>query len=243
MLPPGMELLAGLLAGGVVALLAQALPTLQLQGGPAAWLAGLKGGSHALRFQRVLLLGLTTALLYLLMSGSADPHAPGLQITRLAWVPLFVLIAVIDIEHRRVLPVVLLPALLFATLEALTAGRLAVALAGGVAGTLLGGGMALGGRLYQRALYHRRNILLRETAFGGGDVLLAGLCGTLAGWPLVAPALLFAVFSAGAVAALLLAAGRVSTRSALPYAPFLLGGTLLALRFPAASAQLLRSFG
>ncbi len=153
------------------------------------------------------------------------------------------LIAVIDIEERRVLPVVLLPAALFALLEAWAAQGLASALAGVCAGALPGFAMYLGGQQYQRALSKWRGIQLQEVPFGGGDVMLAGLCGLVVGWPNILFALLLAVFSAGAIALLLLATGRVTVRSAMPYAPFLLGGTVFVMRFPEVSGNLLRLSG
>jgi leader peptidase (prepilin peptidase) / N-methyltransferase len=67
---------------------------------------------------------------------------------------------------------------------------------------------------------------------GGGDIKLAGLVGLALGW-LGWPALLGGAilgFVLAAVASLaLLAARRVTMRSAISFGPFLLGGALLAI--------------
>ena len=170
-----------------------------------------------------------TVLLLRLMAGGPGEDERMHALSRFAWAPLFALIGVIDIEERRVLPGALAAAAALATMEALATERIAGALAGGLAGALTGCGMTLGGQLYLRA--RRRHGVQREgPAFGGGDVLLAGVCGLMVGWPQILAALAVAVFSAGAAALMLLAAGRVSLRSALPYAPFLLLGTLVVMR-------------
>ncbi len=155
------------------------------------------------------------------------------------WLAALLLIAVIDIEQKRILPAVLLPTCLFALLPAALEGTAVTTLAGGLAGLCLASCMYLGGLIYRHDMQRRRGINLSETPFGGGDVLLAGLCGLLCGWPRILAALLLAIFSAGLWALALLALKRASLRSTLPYAPFLLTGTVLTLRFPQAVASLL----
>jgi leader peptidase (prepilin peptidase)/N-methyltransferase len=74
--------------------------------------------------------------------------------------------------------------------------------------------------------------LARPGQLGGGDIKLAGLVGLVLGW-LGWPALLSGAvlgFALSAVASLaLLAARRVTMRSAISFGPFLLGGALLAI--------------
>jgi leader peptidase (prepilin peptidase) / N-methyltransferase len=74
--------------------------------------------------------------------------------------------------------------------------------------------------------------IARPGQLGGGDVKLAGLVGLVLGW-LGWPALLSGTilgFVLAAVASMaLLAARRVTMRSAISFGPFLLGGALLAI--------------
>ena len=227
-------LLAGLFAGAVVIRLSEILPSSR----PGIALNSAPGRDG--RVIRYVLVAAANVVLLCLMTEIPGQSEALSRPVRFVWMPVFVLIAVIDIEHRRVLPALLLPAALLAILESLTANQLLSALFGGIVGTLLSGFMYLGGQLYRRALQRWRDIQLREVPFGGGDVMLAGLCGLVVGWPLILPTLLLAVFCAGIAALLLLATGRVKFRSALPYAPFLLIGTVLVMRFQEAFAQLLR---
>ena len=73
--------------------------------------------------------------------------------------------------------------------------------------------------------------LLRPGQLGGGDIKLAGLAGLALGWlgwpALIAGAALGFVLSARGQPALL-AARRITLRSAICFGPFLLGGALLA---------------
>ena len=218
-------LLAGLIAGSIVSRLSEILP-ISRQGKLQNARVCRCG-----RARRYLLITAATIFLLCLMAEIPDQGEALTRTIHFVWMPVFVLIAVIDIEHRRVLPVILLPTALFALLESLGATRLSSALAGGIAGVLLGGGIYLGGQLYLRALRRWRSIELQVVPFGGGDVMLAGLCGLVVGWPRILSALMLAVFSAGAWALLMLATGRVKRHSALPYAPFLLIGSVFVLRF------------
>jgi len=74
--------------------------------------------------------------------------------------------------------------------------------------------------------------LLRPGQLGGGDVKLAGLAGLALGWLGWRPLLLGACLGfvlAGAASLALLAARRVTLRSAISFGPYLLGGALLAI--------------
>jgi leader peptidase (prepilin peptidase)/N-methyltransferase len=125
------------------------------------------------------------------------------------------LITVVDLEHRRVLNQLVLPALPLAALAApLWPGlTLADSLLGGLAGF---------GTLLLVAL-------LRPGALGMGDVKLAALTGLLTGLSHLVTALLAAFIGGGAVAIVLLLTGRIGRRDALPFAPFLCLGTVVAL--------------
>lgn len=206
------------------------------------------GGAHCARrryrglLRYLLIAALLTVTLALFGEICATVSTPRTSI-RVLLASLVVLIIVVDLEHRRIPHAVQLPAFLLALLLAVETDSLSRALPGAVAGTLLGGLILAGGELYRRAHVRLRGTRLRTVAFGAGDAVLAGLCGLVAGWPLILPALLTAIVSAGLVALLLLLTGRAARHSSLPYAPFLLGGALLVMRFPEPAARFLASFG
>ena len=108
------------------------------------------------------------------------------------------------------------------------AGLAAAALALGRPDRLVGavaGGAALAG-------CYLVLVLLRPGQLGLGDVKLAGLLGLglgWLGWPAVLTGSLLAFVLFAGCALALLAAGRVTRRTALPFGPFMLTGALLVL--------------
>lgn len=142
----------------------------------------------------------------------------------------FLLITVIDVEHRLILRVVALPgAVVVALLGALDPSRGPVkTLAGGAVGFLLLWGMYLLGLAFSRWRSRTRGEATDEVAFGFGDVMLGGLIGLVVGWPGILIAVVFGVLLAG-VASLLYLGGMLATRrysalAAIPYGPFLILG-------------------
>ncbi|HMK08967.1 MAG TPA: prepilin peptidase [Anaerolineales bacterium] len=161
-----------------------------------------------------------------------QPHPPPFLAGWLVGI-VFLLIAVIDIEHRLILRLVVIPAaLVLGVLGALQPGRGPVkVLLGGVAGFLLLWLMYLLGLAFSRWMARRRRAALDEVAFGFGDVLLGGLIGLVVGWPgviiaVVTGVILAGVFSLGYLAYMSLRR-RYSAFTAIPYGPFLLLGACL----------------
>ncbi len=164
---------------------------------------------------------------------------------------LFVLIAVIDVEHRWVLPSSLIALLGCGVLEWLLVGwRSAPAemLRGAVNGIGLGLCLWLLGVGYGRLKKAVRGKAVGRTIFGLGDVWLLGACGVLIGGEYIMFALLIMMLSGG-VAAFgtlifrLLQLGKRSKRRgslAIPYAPHILVGTAFWLYTPTAATLLLR---
>lgn len=74
-------------------------------------------------------------------------------------------------------------------------------------------------------------LVLTRGAFGWGDATLMAGVGSLLGWKMALLTLYFAVLAGGGAALPLLLIGRVSRRDALPFAPFLLAGMILACLF------------
>ncbi len=165
---------------------------------------------------------------------------------------LFVLIAVIDIEHRWVLPSTLIALVACGILEWLLFGwrnfpqeMLRGALNGFAIGLCL---WALGAG-YGRLKKALKGKTVGRTIFGGGDVWLMGACGALIGGEYILFATLLMMLSGG-VAALsavlwkLIGGGKRSRRRnalAIPYAPHILIGTSVWLYAPAAAAAFLRA--
>ncbi len=124
-------------------------------------------------------------------------------------------VLVIDFEHRRVLNVMLGPALPIILLISAGTGM------PGVVSSLLGG-LAGFGLFVLIALISRG-------AMGAGDVKLAGVIGLMTGFPAVLQALLLGIMIGGAAALLLLLVKRTGLKSHMAYAPYMVIGALIVL--------------
>ncbi len=147
----------------------------------------------------------------------------------------FILVMVIDIEHRLILHVVSL------------AGALAALISGGLvhgwATTLIGGGggfgimllLYLAGDVFVKLLRRLQGIHITEEALGFGDVNLSGVVGLLLGWPGVLAGLLLAILLGGLMSLVYLlyrmGTGRYTRQDSLPYGPFLASSALLLMLF------------
>jgi leader peptidase (prepilin peptidase) / N-methyltransferase len=229
-LPIILSALAGWLAGGAANLAADVLPGLGQGARPAV------GGATVLAHY--------LTLPWYLLRGGVCPHcqlrrpwrAPALEAAtvtvfvvtgiRFAASPAAVLVlwlyavfllavVVIDLEHRRVLNVMLLPA-------AAVAIVLSLAPAGpGLPAALLGGGVGLAAFALLA--------LAGRGALGMGDVKLAAVIGLMAGYPRVLSALGLGILLGGLGALLLLLIRRVGRKSFIAYAPYLSVGALAVL--------------
>lgn len=154
----------------------------------------------------------------------------------------FIIVAVIDLEHRLVLH----PVSLFGAFLGLGAGiflRSGSSLLHGITSTLLGGAAGFGimlvfyfaGQLYVRRMARTRGLPADEVALGFGDVNLAGIIGLTLGWPSVIAGLFFAVLGGGLVSLLIvvsmLATKKYRAFAAIPYAPFLILAAIYLLFF------------
>lgn len=164
---------------------------------------------------------------------------------------LFALIAIVDIEHRWILPSTLLALIVCAILEWLFFGWRSVPhemLRGALNGFAFGMCLWLLGLTYGRLKKAVRGKAVGRTIFGLGDAWLLCACGVLIGGEYILFALLFAMLSGGiaafgAVLWRLTRRGKRRRRGALaiPYAPHILIGTAIWLYAPAAASALLRS--
>jgi len=133
------------------------------------------------------------------------------------YISILFLVLVIDLEHRLILNVVILPAILVAGIGSSLSpdpGPLR-ALAGGIIGFAL---------FYLIAL-------VRKGGMGGGDVKLAAFIGLATGFPSVIVALLIAILAGGATALLLVLTRLKGLKSYIPYGPFLVIGGVVALLY------------
>jgi len=150
------------------------------------------------------------------------------------YVAILFLITVIDVEHRLILFVVIVPSCVFAFLVAAVSPEDGKSFTEYVVGGALGGGlffaMFVGGGVFAALTRHD------EVAFGFGDVMLATLCGLMIGWRSFIVASMITVF-AGAFGAVAYMAGRALMRrryrwfTPLPYGPYIVLGTLIMLLF------------
>jgi leader peptidase (prepilin peptidase)/N-methyltransferase len=151
---------------------------------------------------------------------------------------IFVLITIIDLEHRLILNVIILPAIILGLAGALITPQpgLARAALGGATGFILVYGIYLLGAAFARAMARRRGRPIDEVAFGAGDVKLAAFIGVVTGLPNVIFALVIGIFLGGMAAALFLGWQIVVRRryvafTPIPYGPFLAAGGLVVMLY------------
>jgi leader peptidase (prepilin peptidase)/N-methyltransferase len=167
----------------------------------------------------VLELGTAAVLALLLGRFAGQPDALALGFFGVLGVAL----AVIDIATQRLPDPLTLPAypilIMLLVIAALASHDFAALV------RALLGGLALAGAFLMLAL-------VRPGQLGGGDIKLAGIAGLALGWlgwpTLIAGTALAFVLSA-LVSLALIAARRLTLRSAICFGPFLVGGTLLAM--------------
>ena len=173
-----------------------------------------------------------SASMTLVFAVARDMHAMSIEETLLylALVALFVLIAVIDLEHMRILVTPLLACCLLALVRAFAFPQspptFASMLVGALCACLVFSLVYLGGRLFARLAERYGHSPADITVFGRGDVYLMTVGGLIAGFPnvLVIMALTILLGGIGALTYLLRksASGGYQRFSAFPYAPYIL---------------------
>lgn len=129
------------------------------------------------------------------------------------YVAFLLTVLVIDLEHRRVLNVMLVPAALVALGASLLPGM------PGIVAALLGGLAGFGLFLVV--------FLLGRGRMGAGDVKLAGVIGLMTGIADVAPALVGGIVLGGLAAIYLLVVRKASRKTSMAYAPYLALGAMV----------------
>lgn len=146
----------------------------------------------------------------------------------------FVLVTVIDLEHRLILHITSLAGLLIGLLVGTNLHGFMPTLIGGAAGFILMLSLYFSGFLYLRISRKLRGKDLEETeALGFGDVNLSGVIGLLLGWPGILAGLILAIILAGCVSLIYLlyvvTRGKYHPSIALPYGPFLATSAIILL--------------
>lgn len=170
-----------------------------------------------------------------LINGNDPGLATGQLLIWQAYVVIFVLLSVVDLEHKQILilPVILTSAL--ALIDAMAFPQPAPNLAYSLVGGLVGGSsfslVFLGGRLFGEFFGRGRNM---PTAFGKGDVYLMILAGLIVGFPNVLVAMILAIFLGGfgalaCIFHMFLRRRRYEPFSAFPYGPYILAATYVVL--------------
>ncbi len=157
----------------------------------------------------------------------------------LVYMAIFALIIVIDVEHKLILFVVIVPAAALAVLDAAITTYppgIVEALIGGAAGFGIFFLMYNGGFLFTYIMGKLRGQEIEEVAFGYGDVMMAALAGLILGWRALIFALFITVFlgAFGAIFYLIsrrLMGARYSAFTALPYGPYIVAGTIIILLY------------
>ena len=255
--------IAGLFAGGLINALADDLPQRRrlrkphypdgTPRPPIAWLGVLAfltgkrtspgGAALSLRYP---LAELATSGLMVLTIFAALQNETFYTVVLAFWLvfmAIFVLITVIDVEHRLILFVVMRPAFLLALIYIVVLAvtfqspTLAVdKLIGGAVGFGVFFLLYNGGFLFTYILGKLRGREIGEVAFGYGDVMLAGFGGLLLGWRLQIIAMFITVFlgAFGALAYLIarrFLGKRYRAFAAIPYGPYIVIATIVVLLY------------
>jgi leader peptidase (prepilin peptidase)/N-methyltransferase len=198
-----------------------------------AWLSGNQDcdycGRRILQREIVLEVLIIMASILLFFTNSSTMR----WLLELATVSIFLLILIIDLEHRLILHVVSIPAAIYFAIIGSVDPEL------GFSRTLVGGIVGFGfflllyilGALFANWAGKRRGEEIDEVAFGFGDVMLALVIGLAIGFPGVIWALLQGILLAGFFSLLYLVVMAIRKRyeayTAIPYGPFLIIGALL----------------
>ncbi|MDX2075158.1 MAG: A24 family peptidase [bacterium] len=165
----------------------------------------------------------------------------------LLYMAIFSLIVVIDVEHKLILFVVIIPSSFIALADSILTGfppSFIDSLVGGAMGFIVFFILYNGGFLFTYIMGIMRGTPIDEVAFGYGDVMMAMLSGFILGWQSLIFAMFLTVFlgAFGAVFFLLfkaLSKGKYSAFTAIPYGPYIVAGTIILLFFRIQLAPLL----
>lgn len=139
----------------------------------------------------------------------------------------------IDVEYRAILH----ETSLFGALYCFYLGWLQHGILNTLIGLLIGVGFFglfyLIGILFMKIMSRIRKMTIEETALGFGDMILAGILGSVLGYPIIIPGLLLAILMAGGFALMILIIQKANKRyqefTAFAYGPFLIIASIVML--------------
>lgn len=167
---------------------------------------------------------------------------PAQSILWMIYLALFILVIVIDMEHRLILYSVMIPMALLAMTDAawshvfIAEPHIWEALLGGALGFTVFFVVYLGGFLYVRISSMLRSTPSDAVAFGFGDVILSFVAGLILGWRWMIFAVLIALIL-GAMGAMLYVIGQGILRkrnawlTPMPFGPYIVASTMLLLYY------------
>ncbi len=270
LIPLMLVTLLGIIAGGVINILSDDLPHRRPvrtprypEGTPRpviAWLGitaflfGKRASPDGVKLSwRYPLTEIGTAMLMLLavFSLADDPTMDALQFTFwLVYLAIFMLITVIDLEHRLILFVVMIPSYIIALIDPIVT-TYGVTFAESLLGAALGFGvfflLYIGGFLFTYVMAAVQKREINEVAFGYGDVMLITLSGLILGWRSLIFAMFITVFI-GALGALIYLIARNLSRKGyslftpLPYGQYIVISTFVMLLYANEVAFVLRGY-
>jgi len=137
---------------------------------------------------------------------------------------LLLVIAVIDLEQKIIMPLIILPAILLAIVFSLLLPHSSVIsqIKFAAIGGAIGFGVMLLIYVFAFIRYHGDN------AFGFGDVYLGALMGVILGYPKVIVGILLAIYIGGIAAILLIASRAKTLKQIIAFGPILIIGTSIA---------------
>ena len=174
---------------------------------------------------RLPIVELATCLIFALLTWHSFQAWDGLGLElaiAIVYACLFLVIFVIDLEEGLVLNSVVYPGMALAFVFSFFWPWPEIIWPDiGVLSALLGSAVGFGFMLLPYIIW--------RGGMGGGDVMLAGLIGMVAGFPLVFVALLLGILSGGLVAILLLILRLRTRKDPIPFGPFLAAAAVVAL--------------
>ena len=143
----------------------------------------------------------------------------------------FILIIVIDIEHKLIPNSVITPAAFAALLYGVQTNNedLLIILMSGIAGYLMMLLVFFGGKLYWKLSLKNKSLSNDLVVFGMGDVKLGGLIGLTTGWSDLPQAIFISFISISVVAIYIRTSRNYKPFTVLPLSPFLIAGALMTL--------------
>ncbi len=196
-------------------------------------------------------IGTVALMIFTVISLTDDPLMEPVQfIFWIAYLAIFMLITVIDLEHRLILFVVIIPSFVIALIDPFvtTYGE-------PVGDTLLGAALGfgvffalyVGGFVFTHVMATVQKREINEVAFGYGDVLLITLSGLILGWRALIFAMFITVFL-GALGAIVYLIARNLSRNGysmftpLPYGQYIVIATVIMMLYANEVAYAIRGY-